>query len=71
MSDETKKYGIRGVLPEGDPMRSPHLLGDDWEWFRWYDSEAERDRVFSDMTNKHPHYRLGDYPSMILTKVYR
>jgi hypothetical protein len=68
---EQKKYGIRGTLPEGDPMRSAHLLGADWEWSRWYASEAERDRVFQEMLKKHPHYRIGDHPTQVLSKVER
>ena len=26
-----KNYGIKLTLPEGDPMRNAHLLGEDWE----------------------------------------
>ena len=50
-------------------MRQPHLLGDDWESYRWYATERERDRVLADMRAKHVHYREGDYPSVVLTKV--
>jgi hypothetical protein len=66
-----KKYGIRGCLPESDPMRSSHLVGEDWEWHRWYTTAAERDEEFQDMLRKHPYYRIGDYPSQILNKVER
>jgi hypothetical protein len=66
-----KKFGIKGSLPESDPMRSSHLLGSDWEWYRWYETETERDQVFQDMISKHPYYRIGDYPSQILNKIER
>ena len=71
MSEPEKKYGIHGALPEGDPMRNAHLLGDDWEWYRWYETATERDMAFVDMTRKHPHYRMGDHASQLLTKVDR
>lgn len=64
-----KPFGIQGVLPPGDPMRSPHLLGDDFVWQRWYATAAERDQAFADMSDPHPHYRLGDLPSLVLSKV--
>ena len=38
-----KNFGIRITLPEDDPMRAEHLLGPDWEGFRWYDTAEERD----------------------------
>ena len=66
-----KKYGIKMQLPEGDPMRSAHLLGDDWETINWYATEAERDRAFAEAQQKHPYYRIGDHPSVVLTKVQR
>ena len=64
-----KKFGIRGTLPPNDPMRSEHLLGDNWEWFRWYDNQPERDTALQQMREKHPYYRIGDHVSQILTKV--
>lgn len=66
-----KKFGIKGVLPESDPMRNAHLLGDDWQWYRWYATETERDQEFDTMLRKHPYYRTGDYPSQILSKISR
>ncbi len=70
MSD-AKQYGIRVTLPPNDPMRAPHLLGEDWEALRWFDSEEERDAVFEDMNRRIEYYRLGDSPSHILAKVER
>ncbi len=64
-----KRYGIRITLPPHDPLRKSHLLGDDWESYRWYNSEAERDAAFLDMSQRHLFSRIGDLPSQILTKV--
>jgi hypothetical protein len=66
---EAKRYGIRITLPSTDPMRAAHLLGEDWEALRWFDSEEERDTVFQDMHRRIDYYRDGDIPSRILTKV--
>ena len=38
-----KRFGIRITLPEGDPMGKSHLLGEDWESFRWYETEEQRE----------------------------
>ncbi|RRQ21112.1 hypothetical protein [Thiohalobacter thiocyanaticus] len=67
----TKKYGIRGRLPEGDPMALPHLLGEDWHWEHWYATKAERDAVFEEMQAHFDYYRSGDWPSQVLEKVER
>ena len=66
-----KLYGIRITLPENDPMRAPHLLGPDWEAYKWYEDEYERDFAFEEMQEKMIYYREGDYPSRILRKVER
>ena len=64
-----KKYGIRITLPKGDPMALPHLLGENWESFRWYDTEQQRDRAWEEMNQRIPYYRMGDVPSRVLSKV--
>lgn len=66
-----KKFGIRATMPPGDPMRAPHLLGEDWEYFRWYDTREARDEAFVEMNRRIVYYRNGDHPSQILTKVER
>ena len=38
------KYGLRMTLPEGDPMRAAHLLGDNWQTTRWFETEEQRDQ---------------------------
>ncbi|MCB1718692.1 MAG: hypothetical protein KDK04_25485 [Candidatus Competibacteraceae bacterium] len=66
-----KKYGIRMTLPKGDPMAQPHLLGEGWETYRWYDTEQKRDKELTDMLSKHPYYRTGDSASLIYSKTER
>lgn len=70
MTDK-KRFGIRITMPPTDPMRAPHLLGEDWEAFRWFETEEERDDAFEDMNRRIEYYRIGDYPSHILTKIER
>ena len=63
------KYGIRITLPPGDTMSAPHLLGADFEAFRWYGSRVARDEAFEAM-QRHPDYcRSGDTPTQVLIKV--
>ena len=64
-----RKYGIRGKLPSGDPMRAAHLLGDNWEWTRWYPSAAERARAYDELARHFNYYRAGDKPSVTLKKI--
>lgn len=69
MGDRNKRFGIQVTLPENHPFRLSHLLGEQWEAYRWYATVEERDRAFEEMRRKLPNYRIGDYPSQILTKV--
>ncbi len=59
------------TLPADDPMRAPHLLGADWEAFRWYDTPAERDAAFATLQREGIYYRRGDLQSLDLTPVDR
>ncbi len=70
-SDRQRRYGIRCTLPSDDPMSAPHLLGPDWESFRWYDSEQERDEAIEEFSREHLYSRKGDKPSVIYTKINR
>ena len=70
-SDRQRRYGIRCTLPSDDPMSAPHLLGPDWESFRWYDSEQERDEAIVEFSREHVYSRKGDKPSVIYTKITR
>jgi len=64
-----KNYGIRMTLPDGDTLRGSHLLGEDFETYRWYLSESERDNAFIDMQKHLPNYRPDDYVTQVLEKV--
>ena len=44
-----KRYGIRITLPPGDTLLAGHLLGEQWESHRWYDTADERDRAYEQM----------------------
>ncbi|MGI9303936.1 MAG: hypothetical protein ACR2RB_14740 [Gammaproteobacteria bacterium] len=63
------RYGIHITLTENNPMRKPHLLGEDWEEFRWFESAAERDKAFAEMEASIGYYRKGDEPAQIVTRV--
>jgi hypothetical protein len=64
-----KKYGIRVTLPQGDTFQ--RLLGDGWEKNHWYPSEAERDRAYANMAERHGYYRKTDTPTQVLQKIMR
>ena len=71
MSRMTKRYGIRMTLPADDPMRSPHLLGEEWEGFRWYTSASERDVAIGQLGTEDVYYRRGDHQSLMLEPIER
>ena len=73
MSDKKsqQRFGIRCTLPPDDPMAAPHLLGPDWEAYRWYDSAQERDAALEDFSREHLYSRRGDKPSVIYTPISR
>ena len=71
VTEDQHRFGLRGHLPEGDPLRAPHLLGGDWLWEKWYATQEERDEAYERYAAQHPYYRKGDFPSMILEKVER
>ena len=52
-------------------MTKDHLLGKDWESFRWYNSEEARDRAYADMMRQPYNYRQGDTIQQVLEKVER
>lgn len=71
-SDEPqKRFGIRCSLAADDPMAAPHLLGPDWEAYRWYDTRQQRDEDFETYSSEHMYSRRGDKPSVVYTKVNR
>ena len=66
-----KQYGIKITLPPGDTLSAAHLLGSNWESFRWFDSEADRDRAYTQMLERPPYYRRDEDPSQVIVKVER
>lgn len=64
-----KKYGIRITLPPDDTMAAPHLLGENWEAYRWFDSGEDRDQAYREMLEQPPYYRRDEDPAQVLTKV--
>ncbi len=66
-----QEYGIRITIPSNSTMTKAHLLGKDWESFRWYSSEEARDRAFEQMQEQPYNYRKGDTIQQILEKVER
>jgi len=64
-----KRYGIRATLPAGDTMRAAHLLGDDFESYRWFDTAEKRDAAYEIMAKQLYNYRKGDVVTQVLEKV--
>lgn len=56
-------------MPNGDTMAAAHLLGDEWESYRWFDAEQKRDEALAEMHRQPPYYRTGDSPTVLLEKV--
>jgi len=67
----SKNYGIRITLPESSTLLKSHLLGENWESFRWYKTPEERDAAYEDMQRQPSNYRQGDTIQQILNKVER
>lgn len=65
-----KKFGIRVTLPQGDALAKSHLL-DNFESFRWFESEQRRDKEFVLMNERYVYLRQGDNQTQVLTKVER
>ncbi len=66
-----KQFGIRITLPEDSTMNKDHLLGKDWESYRWYSTVEERDRAYDDMMSQPSNYREGDIVQQVLHKIER
>lgn len=69
LPEAPKAWGIRLSLPEHDPMRP--LLGDDWEQYQWFASEAAREDKLAQLQQQFAYYRPGDRPSFVLERVNR
>lgn len=68
-SPEQPRYGVRVSLPPGDTFR--RLLGDDWRQEHWFQTPAERDRALERLRLRHPYYRIGDNPSLVVETIER
>lgn len=66
---QTKPYGLRVSLREGDPFRK--LLGADWQRVHWFDSELARDQALREMSRKHEYSRPGDQSAHVYEKLKR
>ncbi len=66
---DPKRYGIRIRMSDMHPLALPHLLGDAWETTKWFDSEAERDRIYAALCRRIPYYRRGDEPARQVDKI--
>ena len=64
-----KKYGIRITLAQGNPMSMPHLLGEDWENIRWFDTEADRESAIVYLSRRLPNYRKGDEIAQVYSRI--
>jgi len=71
MTETTKRYGVRITMPTGDPLTGEHLLGPDWESFRWFETAEERDQALKEIPREHQFSRAGDRPSIICEAVDR
>jgi len=64
-----RPFGVKVELPDNDPMRMPHLLGEDWAGTRWYASAEERDVALAAILKQPAYYRKGDIPSINVSKI--
>jgi len=67
--EANKRYGIRITMPANDPMAMPHILGEDWESYRWFGTAEARDRALKDIPREHQFSRDGDRPTVICEAV--
>jgi len=65
----SRPYGIRVLLPPGDPFR--RLLGEDWQRLHWFATARERDVALADMSRRHEYSRVGDSPALRFERVER
>lgn len=56
------------TLQPNDTLRAPHLLGENWEAYRWYKTVEDRDKAFAELQQQPPYYQRGDIPNLVLTK---
>lgn len=66
-----KRFGILAQLPQDHPLRKNHLLGEDFQYTRWYPSAAERDAALLALAREHPYSRRGDVERMEYRSIER
>lgn len=54
------RFGIRIRLPQGSTLGMAHLLGEQFEAHRWYETSQARDAALVDMQRTLSNYRRGD-----------
>jgi hypothetical protein len=64
-----KAWGIRLSLPADHPMGD--LLGEGWQEYQWFATEAARDSKLEQLERQFMYYRKGDRPSLVLERVNR
>ncbi|MGF1642072.1 MAG: hypothetical protein ACFCUJ_00400 [Thiotrichales bacterium] len=65
----SQRFGIRITLPPTSTLLKEHLLGPNWESFRWFETREARDRAYEEMRQQPYNYRKGDTIQQILNKV--
>jgi hypothetical protein len=68
-SPDQPRFGVRVSMPPGDTFR--RLLGDDWQKEHWFQTSGERDRALERIRLRHPYYRIGDNPSLVVEAIER
>jgi len=66
-----QQFGIRITLPETSTLCRDHLLGKNWEGFRWFSTEEEREAALKEMSKQPGNYRKGDEIQQILERIER
>ncbi|MFN4262521.1 MAG: hypothetical protein ACK4IT_02565 [Thioalkalivibrionaceae bacterium] len=56
----TGRFGIRIRLEDGSTLAMSHLLGDNFEAYRWFSTEQARDQALVEMQRHLPNYRDSD-----------
>ncbi len=57
-------YGVVLTLPKQASFAKKHLLGDNFEYTRWFKDEKSRADFVAQYQNQHRYYRKGDIPTL-------
>jgi hypothetical protein len=66
---EAGLFGIEFRLPEEDTFNL--ILGTNWKYYRWYALREERDQAYQELKKEHAYSRIGDAPTILLSKIVR